>query len=167
MSNEQIYLYRRKGLSDYATCDRARYVELSQHKLFETKVCYGRSDAGEIDRLEKSLTQALSRHADTGVELALLNDKLAKASAYVQKMVDCAGTQPSVATGYLRDILDALQERADFPTRTRPSKAGPIPAEMAELALRLSKGPSPEEVRRNQAIAMGIKIEPANKESAQ
>jgi hypothetical protein len=40
MSNEQIYLYRRKGLSDYATCDRSRYVELSQHKLFETMVAY-------------------------------------------------------------------------------------------------------------------------------
>jgi hypothetical protein len=44
MSNEQIYLYRRKGLSDYATCDRARYVELSQHKLFETMVCYASAD---------------------------------------------------------------------------------------------------------------------------
>lgn len=40
MSNEQIYLYRRKGLSDYATCDRARYVELSQHKLFETMIAH-------------------------------------------------------------------------------------------------------------------------------
>lgn len=49
MSNEQIYLYRRKGLSDYATCDRARYVELSQHKLFETKVCYASDEPEEGD----------------------------------------------------------------------------------------------------------------------
>ena len=40
MTYESIYLYRRKGLSDYATCNRTRYVELSQNKLFETMTCY-------------------------------------------------------------------------------------------------------------------------------
>jgi len=36
-------------------------------------------------------------------------DRLSKATAFVQRLVDCAGTQPSVATGYLRDILDELK----------------------------------------------------------
>lgn len=35
-----IYLYRRKGNSEYATCSRPRYVEFSQHKLFETMIAY-------------------------------------------------------------------------------------------------------------------------------
>ncbi len=37
---EAIYLYRRKGNQEWATCDRPRFVELSSHKLFTTKVCY-------------------------------------------------------------------------------------------------------------------------------
>jgi hypothetical protein len=63
MSNEQIYLYRRKGLSDYATCDRARYVELSQHKLFETMVCYASAEAAERLRIDLELTR-LARQGD-------------------------------------------------------------------------------------------------------
>ncbi|MGK0158799.1 hypothetical protein [Pseudomonas mosselii] len=36
-------------------------------------------------------------------------ERLRKATALVQRMLDCAGTQPSVATGYLRDILNVLR----------------------------------------------------------
>lgn len=36
-------------------------------------------------------------------------ERLSKATAFVQRLVDCSGTQPSVATGYLRDILDELK----------------------------------------------------------
>ena len=35
-----VYLYRRKGNAEYATCDQARYVELSQHKMFDTMICH-------------------------------------------------------------------------------------------------------------------------------
>ncbi|WP_336848654.1 hypothetical protein [Pseudomonas juntendi] len=35
--------------------------------------------------------------------------RLTRATAFVQRLVDCAGTQPSVATAYLRDILDELK----------------------------------------------------------
>jgi hypothetical protein len=80
----------------------------------------------------------------------------------LRQIIPClAMSTNTTAPTYIRQIVEALPDPAE------PSKAGPIPAEMAELALKLSKGPSPEEVRRNQAIAMGIKIEPANKESAQ
>ncbi|MFG0272404.1 DUF3850 domain-containing protein [Pseudomonas sp. zjy_14] len=36
-------------------------------------------------------------------------ERLSKATAFVQRLVDCSGIQPSVATGYLRDILDELK----------------------------------------------------------
>ena len=36
-------------------------------------------------------------------------ERLTKVTAFVQRLVDCSGTQPSVATGYLRDILDELK----------------------------------------------------------
>ena len=39
-------------------------------------------------------------------------ERLNNATAFVQRLVDCAGTQPSVATGYLRDILDELKGNA-------------------------------------------------------
>lgn len=77
MSNEQIYLYRRKGLSDYATCDRARYVELSQHKLFETMICYASAEAAERLGIDLELTR-LARQGDQ-IEidgLKALNDGL-------------------------------------------------------------------------------------------
>ena len=35
--------------------------------------------------------------------------RLKGATEFVQKLCDSAGSQPSIATGYLRDILDALQ----------------------------------------------------------
>lgn len=77
MINEQIYLYRRKGLSDYATCDRARYVELSQHKLFETMICYASAEAAERLGIDLELTR-LARQGDQ-IEidgLKALNDGL-------------------------------------------------------------------------------------------
>jgi hypothetical protein len=35
-------------------------------------------------------------------------ERLQSATAFVQKLCDAAGKQPSVATGYLHDILSAL-----------------------------------------------------------
>ncbi|USS53694.1 hypothetical protein [Pseudomonas kermanshahensis] len=48
-------------------------------------------------------------------------EQLSKATAFVQRLVDCAGTQPSVATGYLRDILDELKGNT---TPTRDAERG-------------------------------------------
>ena len=36
----KIYLYRRIGNQEWATCDESRFIELSSHKLFTTKICY-------------------------------------------------------------------------------------------------------------------------------
>jgi hypothetical protein len=42
-----------------------------------------------------------------------LEKRLGKVTAFVQSLCDAAGSQPSVATGYLRDILDALSASAE------------------------------------------------------
>jgi hypothetical protein len=42
-----------------------------------------------------------------------LEKRLGKVTAFVQSLCDAAGSQPSVATGYLRDILDALSVSAE------------------------------------------------------
>jgi len=52
---------------------------------------------GECDRF-KVENEALRKDAD----------RLQSATAFVQKLRDSAGKQPSVATGYLHDILSAL-----------------------------------------------------------
>lgn len=52
---------------------------------------------GECDRF-KVENEALRKDAD----------RLQSATAFVQKLCDSAGKQPSVATGYLHDILSAL-----------------------------------------------------------
>lgn len=65
---------------------------------------------------------------------------LSKATAFVQRLCDAAGSQPSVATGYLHDILGALQERADLSGSAEPSARVAVvlperltPAELEEL----------------------------------
>jgi len=44
---EAVYLYRRLGWHEFATCDRSRYVELSSHRLFETRVLYTATPAAQ------------------------------------------------------------------------------------------------------------------------
>lgn len=61
---------------------------------FKVVQLYARADTGEVERLRN-------------------------ATAFVQRLVDCAGIQQSVATGYLRDILDVL-------------KGNPVPSAPAE-----------------------------------
>jgi len=48
-----------------------------------------------IDALQQRLTEA--------------DDRADSAIAFVTRLIECAGGQPSIATGYLRDILDALK----------------------------------------------------------
>lgn len=36
--SSKVFLYRRKGNTEWATCDRSRFVEISSHNMFETKV---------------------------------------------------------------------------------------------------------------------------------
>lgn len=63
-----IYLFRRKGLTNFSECDIVRFTELSPHKLFETKVVYEASDYDALaERYEcntaimHARTEALSR----------------------------------------------------------------------------------------------------------
>jgi hypothetical protein len=92
MSNEQIYLYRRKGLSDYATCDRARYVELSQHKLFETMVCYTAANHCEdalhmVGPVVERQPVEIELGSPPAVHMAWLLDKVVNPGDYPQKVL--------------------------------------------------------------------------------
>jgi hypothetical protein len=49
------------------------------------------------------------RLADAERRNAVLDAHLSKATDFVGRLCDSAGNQPSVATGYLRDILDTLK----------------------------------------------------------
>ena len=53
--SSKIYLYRRKGNSEWATCDQSRFVEFSSHKLFDTKTCY--EDAPELAELQATVAR--------------------------------------------------------------------------------------------------------------
>jgi hypothetical protein len=115
MSNEQIYLYRRKGLSDYATCDRARYVELSQHKLFETMICYASAEAAERLGIDLELTR-LARQGDQ-IEidgLKALNDglraQLAERDALFADVLSIDVPRTAKALDQMRAILSASAE---------------------------------------------------------
>uniref|UniRef100_UPI0013E09A40 hypothetical protein n=1 Tax=Pseudomonas viridiflava TaxID=33069 RepID=UPI0013E09A40 len=56
----------------------------------------------------------LYRHAQPAT--AKVDERLTDATAFVQKLCDAASGQPSVATGYLSDILDVLQGRSKLNT---------------------------------------------------
>ncbi|WP_454864539.1 hypothetical protein [Pseudomonas rhizophila] len=63
----------------------------------ELSRCYA-----DIDRVtaERDALQALLTAADERADAA---------RAFVSRLIECAGGQPSIATGYLSDILDALK----------------------------------------------------------
>jgi hypothetical protein len=117
MSNEQIYLYRRKGLSDYATCDRVRYVELSQHKLFETMVCYASPEPEEGDHegrqleWERAENNRLKTMADNYCALLMdANAKLAERDALFADVLSIDVPRTAKALEQMRAILSANSE---------------------------------------------------------
>ncbi|QXG49173.1 hypothetical protein [Pseudomonas viridiflava] len=60
------------------------------------------------------VTTPLYRHAQPAT--AKVDERLTEATAFVQKLCDAASGQPSVATGYLSDIMDVLQGRSKLNT---------------------------------------------------
>ncbi|WP_122679963.1 hypothetical protein [Pseudomonas viridiflava] len=63
---------------------------------------------------EEDGSAELYRHAQPAT--AKVDERLTEATAFVQKLCDAASGQPSVATGYLSDILDVLQGRSKLNT---------------------------------------------------
>lgn len=55
----------------------------------------------EVQSMRVRLADAERRNSERDAQLS-------KATAFVERLCDSAGNQPSIATGYLRDILDAL-----------------------------------------------------------
>lgn len=126
MSNEQIYLYRRKGLSDYATCDRAHYVELSQHKLFETMVCYaspepeeggheGRQlewERCENKRLRAELGECKGEYDRAVNKVDALRERLAEAHSLFADVLSIDVPRTAQSLERMRSILSAIAEPA-------------------------------------------------------
>ncbi len=81
--------------------------------LGEAKGEYDRS-TNKVAEL-RDLLEATSQRADAAER------KLASVTEYVQGLVSAAGSQPSVATGYLRDILETLQSASAEPTPSQLS----------------------------------------------
>ncbi|WP_339231129.1 hypothetical protein MHH62_14050 [Pseudomonas sp. FSL L8-0168] len=76
-----------------------------------------RADCADWKRNTEALDEFLGEKTVGEVALELLSenealrkdaDRLRSATAFVQKLCDSAGKQPSVATGYLHDILAAM-----------------------------------------------------------
>ena len=70
----------------------------------------------ELAALREELAESKSQSAEYGRAFNAqcrktdsLNQHLLKATDFVERLYSSAGNQPSVATGYLRDILDALK----------------------------------------------------------
>lgn len=176
MSNEQIYLYRRKGLSDYATCDRARYVELSQHKLFETMVCYASPEPEEGDhegrqlewercenkRLRAELGECKGEYDRAVNKVDAMRAQLAEAHSLFSDVLSIDVPRTAQSLERIRSILSASAEpknqcdgcRAGIPLINgmhRMGKPGEYPDLMACTSKRYDYDPD----------------EPANKEGAQ
>ena len=56
-----IYLFRRKGHPNWATCDFQRHAELSDHALFETRLACDMDDYDALLSLNAELLEALER----------------------------------------------------------------------------------------------------------
>jgi hypothetical protein len=69
--------------------------------------------AGHVLAYKLSRQRLLGRARERELELMGICTKMADGIAFVQNLCNAAGSQPSVATGYLRDILDALSVRAE------------------------------------------------------
>lgn len=74
-----------------------------------------RADTAEAElaiiRPERDLYKASSEALEDQWNAA--EKRIADGIAYVQKLVDCSKNQDSVATGYLSDILSALNQKSE------------------------------------------------------
>lgn len=134
MSNEQIYLYRRKGRSDYATCDRASYVELSQHKLFETMVCYASPEPEEGDHEGRQLEWERAENKRLRDELDIAKDHFVcseqvKSAAY--RRIDELVEVLAIARGSIKEICHERNVPLPNSTLRRIDAAIPASAESA------------------------------------
>lgn len=93
-----------------------------QLEVKDVEPLYTHADPSEVAQLRADLREANSladqwaeKNSTLAAQLEAATQrvdaaewKLTSVTEYVQGMVNAAGNQPSVATGYLRDILDAL-----------------------------------------------------------
>ena len=68
--------------------------------------------------LNQKIEQGQFREAALQQCLTAADDRLDAGISFVTRMIKCAGGQPSIATSYLRDILDKLKPAEDQPLTT-------------------------------------------------
>lgn len=95
--------------------NRSAAVRNAADRMRLVRPLYTHADDGELERLRAELVEsdlcvvrALNERDAALKQLAKADQKISSVVEYVEGMVKAAGNQPSVATGYLRDILDAL-----------------------------------------------------------
>ena len=84
VGQEPVYLYRRKGLDSWATCDEERYEELASHSLFDVKVCYDALQPAPAQYVA-SLDQLLPYLGKIPADVGLLNDALVAARPLLEQ----------------------------------------------------------------------------------
>ena len=62
-----------------------------------------------IDELNAAISRRTHRVRELEALLTAANERVDAAIAFATRLIECAGGQPSIATGYLRDILDVLK----------------------------------------------------------
>ncbi|MCU1758739.1 hypothetical protein NTD84_03260 [Pseudomonas sp. 14P_8.1_Bac3] len=88
----------------------ALFKDLESHKRMLLAAACDIGSLGEA--LGAEMDDDASELEGLAVELRKDAERLKKATAFVKKLCDSAGKQPSVATGYLHDILSALSKEA-------------------------------------------------------
>jgi uncharacterized protein YhaN len=102
---------------DYDARDHAAAVYFDSWKRTEQELDAQRlrADTAEAElaiiRPERDLYKASSEALEDQWNAA--EKRIADGIAYVQKLVDCSKNQDSVATGYLSDILSALNQKSE------------------------------------------------------
>ncbi|KAA8702835.1 hypothetical protein [Pseudomonas proteolytica] len=75
--------------------------------MSEITISTGHPDAGRI--YAEALTRVTAERDALQALLTAEDERADSAITFVTRLIECAGRQPSIATGYLRDILDTLK----------------------------------------------------------
>jgi hypothetical protein len=131
--SSKIYLYRRKGNSEWATCDQSRFVELSSHKLFDTKTCL--EAPPELAELQATIDRLTAENADIQQRLAEAcefidapydKEKLQALIAECRYGVSGKGPAIEVANDLLNDCCDNLESLLKDNERLKGGQGEPV-----------------------------------------
>ena len=89
MSEELIYLYRRKGQDAWATCDAERYAEVSTNHFFEVRVARDQYDynalRAELDNCIRSWSIVRAERDQLLMQVRWLREELEELRALLNR----------------------------------------------------------------------------------